>query len=363
MVNGSIFRKQLNWPGSIEGRGLKIKREYTIALLVLLGAGLLTFGVYFLKGIDIFEKPNVFHVEYVDVSGINESTPVFYNGYKVGQVIRTDLVPETRRIRVSFQLSEERLRLPRGTRVRIYSADLFSRALQLELGAGPDEHVPGDLLEGDSQMSLTDAVSEQMDPLKRKAEAMLASIDSVLSSLQLILNDTARRDIDASFASIRSTLEALDHSAQQIDDMLSEKVSTIRNIIDNLARVTETLADQNGTLARIFANLDSVTTTLSNGDLDRTMADLSVASAQLKELMAGLEAGEGTAGKLLKNDSLYHNLESASSELDLLLEDLRLNPNRYFSVFGKKDRLPRLSNSDVDRIKRSLEEDKRMQAP
>jgi hypothetical protein len=46
-----------------------------------------------------------------------------------------------------------------------------------------------------------------------------------------------------------------------------------------------------------------------------------------------------------------------------LMEDLRLNPNRYvhLSLFGRKDRLPKLSDSDVDRIKRALQEDKRMQ--
>nr|HRP00965.1 hypothetical protein [Flavobacteriales bacterium] len=73
-------------------------------------------------------------------------------------------------------------------------------------------------------------------------------------------------------------------------------------------------------------------------------------------LMARLESGEGTMGKLMSNDSLYNNLNAASAELDLLLEDLRVNPNRYFSVFGKKDRLPKLSDADIQRIQRSMQE-------
>lgn len=340
---------------------MKLKREHSIALLVLLGLGLLVFGVNFLQGLDIFQKRNVFHALYANAQGMVESNALQYNGYKVGQVVRVEMVKDgTGRILISYQVDESSLRIPKDSKITL-GGDLFGKWAELNMGNSSVTAMPGDTLLGDAQLSLTESFSASIDPLKQKAEGMLASVDSVLTSLQLILNDSARRDIDASFASIRSTLETFDHSARQIDNMLSEKVNTIRQVIDNLARITQTLADQNQTIVRVFNNVDSLTATLANGDLQRTMEDLAVASAQLKAVMAGLEAGEGTAGKLLKDDSLYINLESATRELDLLLEDLRLNPNRYvnLSLFGKKDRLPKLSNSDIDRIKRSLEEDER----
>jgi phospholipid/cholesterol/gamma-HCH transport system substrate-binding protein len=187
-------------------------------------------------------------------------------------------------------------------------------------------------------------------------------VDSVLTSLQLILNDSARRDIDASFSSIRGTLETLNRSAQRIDGMIADERATINAVLANIREITGNLVEYNDEIARILVNLDTVTTTLASGDVKRMLEDLSASSAQLKSLMTKIEAGEGTLGQLVSNDSLYNNLESASRELDLLMEDLRLNPNRYvqLSLFGKKDRLPKLSDSDVDRIKRSLEEDERM---
>ena len=53
-----------------------------------------------------------------------------------------------------------------------------------------------------------------------------------------------------------------------------------------------------------------------------------------------MNSGNGTLSKLIKNDSLFNNLNDASKSIDLLLEDIRLNPNRYihFSVFGKKNK-------------------------
>ena len=45
-------------------------------------------------------------------------------------------------------------------------------------------------------------------------------------------------------------------------------------------------------------------------------------------------------GKLLSDDAMYNNLTKTSKELELLLQDLRVNPTRYVnvSVFGKKNK-------------------------
>lgn len=338
---------------------MTIRREYSIALLVLAAVGLLIFGFNYLKGLDLFQKRNIYHVVYADVSGISGASPVYYNGYKVGQVISTNLVNAGRGgIAVSFQLNEDQLLLPKDTKVRIYSADLFSRALQLVMGESGTLAEAGDTLQGDAQLSLTDAVGEQIDPLKRKAEGMIANVDSVLSAMNRLLNDSAIGDIDASFSSIRSTLETFNGTAQRLDGIVATEAQAIHLILENLAQVSRNLVTYNERITGILANVDSTTATLAGDELKQAVSDLSKSSAQLSAMMEGLQAGQGSLGALLKNDTLYTNLEQASKELDLLLEDMRLNPNRYvhLSVFGRKDRLPQLSDSDVERIAKALKE-------
>ena len=66
---------------------MKFKREYSIALLVMAGVGLLIFGINFLKGLDLFQKRNVYHAVYNNVSGIAGASPVYFNGLKVGLVV------------------------------------------------------------------------------------------------------------------------------------------------------------------------------------------------------------------------------------------------------------------------------------
>jgi phospholipid/cholesterol/gamma-HCH transport system substrate-binding protein len=105
-------------------------------------------------------------------------------------------------------------------------------------------------------------------------------------------------------------------------------------------RVSGTLAANHGKIDHILTNVDSATTALANGRMQRMMADLEGTMAELKATMAKLNGGEGTLGKLMTDDSLYVNLNGASRELDLLLEDMRLNPNRYLSIFGRRTSCP-----------------------
>ncbi|MBK8580351.1 MAG: MlaD family protein [Flavobacteriales bacterium] len=319
--------------------------------MVLGGIVLLIFGINYLKGLDLLQRRNIYHAVYPDVSGINDATPVVYHGYKVGQVIGTELMPDgSGRIDVSFQINEDRLKITKDSKAELFSADLFSRAVRIQLGTGALAE-RGDTLHGGAEMSLTESVSSQIDPLKRKAETMLANVDSVLTSFQLILNENARGDIDASFTNLRGTLENINATTKKLDDLVGKESNRISSIMANVDKVSGNLAANNEHLTNILANADSATAALANGRLERMMANLEGTSNELKATMDKINGGEGTLGKLMTDDSLYVNLNAATHQMDLLMEDLRLNPHRYLSIFGRKDKLPKLSGSDVERIR------------
>lgn len=335
---------------------MKIKREYTIAGVVLGGIALLVFGVNYLKGLDLFQKRNIYYAVYNDVSGITGSSPLFFHGFKVGQVVGTQLMPDgSGRIAVAFQVDADDLKLPRDSRLEIYSADLFTRAAQIMMGDSSVMAQRGDTLLGDAQLSLTETVNQQIDPLKRKAEAMIASVDSVLTSVQGILNKDARGHLDGSFADLHGTMTSVKQTAQRMDALFAAEAENIKLAMENITKLSATLAANQGRLNSIFANVDSLTASLASGELQNVLKDLSATSNELKGTLTKINGGQGTLGQLITNDSLYNNLEASSRQLDLLLEDLRLNPNRYFSVFGKKDKLPKLSDSDVERIQRAIQ--------
>lgn len=324
--------------------------------MVIGGIVLLYFGINYLKGLNVLQGRNLYYAVYGDVSGINDASPVLYNGMKVGQVIGTEMLPDgSGRIAVSFQIHEKHLKLPKDTKAEIFSSDFFTRSIRIIQGTSAELAAKGDTLNGGAQLSLTETVNQQIDPLKRKAEGMLANVDSILTSLQKVLNVDARKDIDASFSSLRGTLDNVRNTTQRLDALLAAETTTIHATLENLNKVSGTLANNSDELGRIFSNMDSLSASLADGRLDKIMANVTATSDQLKATLAGLEEGKGTMGKLMKDDSLYVNLNQASHQLDLLLEDLRANPNRYFSVFGKKDRLPKLSDADIERIQQSYQ--------
>ena len=58
----------------------------------------------------------------------------------------------------------------------------------------------------------------------------------------------------------------------------------------------------------------------------------------LSQILERLEVGEGSLGKIITKDDLHQSLEQTNTQIQLLVEDMRLNPKRYvhFSLFGKK---------------------------
>ena len=79
---------------------------------------------------------------------------------------------------------------------------------------------------------------------------------------------------------------------------------------------------------------------MAKSNIKSTIEHTNEALVQANDILFQINSGKGTVGKLVKNDSIFNNLNKASEDLDKLLKDLRINPERYvhISVFGRKDR-------------------------
>ena len=105
-------------------------------------------------------------------------------------------------------------------------------------------------------------------------------------------------------------------------------------LVANQANLNATLSNAN----KITTDLSKVSGQLSEAELNKVIANAQTTLNNLNILLAEVEGGKGTIGKLLKDETLYKDLDKSAKQLELLLQDLRLNPKRYlhFSVFGKK---------------------------
>lgn len=319
---------------------MKIRKEVKIGAIMIIAIALLFWGANYLKGINLLEKNKRFFAIYERVDGLGSSNPVVINGYKVGQVEEISFLPDNSgRLLVKFSVTEENFRISKDTRAKIISSDLLgSKSIELQLGTSNEELQNLDTLESDVEASLTEAVNQQIAPLKRKAEDLISTVDSAIITVSAIFNKKARSDLDASFSSIKNSLETFERTMNQVDGMVKDERNKISEVLTHLESITRNLANNNDKLTASLENIEAISDSLAGANLKQTVNNASIAMTEVASVMQKINQGEGSLGQLINNDTLYNNLERSADDLDKLLLDMRLNPERYvhFSIFGRK---------------------------
>lgn len=287
-------------------------------------------GFNFLKGSELFSKTNSFYIYYDRIEGLNESSPVVVNGYKIGSVSEIVFLPkENCRLRIKIDITDE-FELPDSTIARIVSMDLMgSKGIELIFGNKKTFHSPGDTLIGEIEQSLKDQVSIQMLPVKRQAEELMAEISKAIAVVSYIFNDETRDNLTKSFSSIQTTLTYIESSAFSMDTLLKKESGKIGRILGNVEYLTMTLKDNSEHLSNIFDNLSTFSDTLVALDISKTIIEANKAIESFNAVMDKVNKGEGSLGQLIQDDKLAKMLEQSAENLKKLLFDIQYNPKKY----------------------------------
>ncbi len=332
---------------------MKIRKESKIAIVVLLALLVAYAGVNFLKGVHVFKKPLTLHGKYERVNGLTASNPVVLHGFKIGQVRSVDMSRDGKDLLVTMTIYEE-VDIPKDSKAVLRSADILgSMQIQIVLGESTLLVSSGDTLKPEIEGDLVDEVNEQIRPIKIKAESLLSSVDSVIKVVEAILNVQSQENIIASFSGINNAIASLEHTAFQIDTIVQEERDRISNIVQNVQNLSAVLSDNSEELNNVIRNFSSLSDTLAKADIARTITKTNEALAEIQQIVDKINSGDGSLSRLINDDGLYRRIEDASSNLDLLVEDIRLNPNRYlhFSVFGRKNKSVELSRKELEELR------------
>ncbi len=309
---------------------MKISNEVKVGIAVVITLAGFIWGLNYLKGTDLFATTNKYFVVYNNVNGIVKSNPVIMNGYKIGQVDKIEYTKDKSGKLVVTLKIDDNIFVPKSSNAVIVSSDLLgSKAIELEFGNDGRPAKNGDTLVGDVESGLT----EQIKPLKNKAEGLVTSLDSLSFALSQLLNDNSRNSLNKTFANLEKISSGL-------DQLINADNSRLRSFIANADGVAGNLNKNSNNINSILSNVNSLSDSLSRLQLNATIERLNKTVTELSDVLAKIESGQGSLGKLVNNDSLYVNLNNASANLDKLLIDLKANPGRYVhvSVFGRKDK-------------------------
>jgi phospholipid/cholesterol/gamma-HCH transport system substrate-binding protein len=286
-----------------------------------------------LKNKNILYKEKVLIAVYQHVNGLNPSNPIYINGVKVGQVGKVYFDPKMNGDIIVQMVFTDKFPIPANSVARIFSEDLMgSKAVEILLGNAQEFASNGDTLVTDVETSLKDAVNQQILPLKRKAEDLISSIDTIVVAIQGIFNKEAREDLIASIKSIRQTFQNLESTSQSLDTLMITQSNRMASILYNIDMITRNLNNNSEEINRVLDNLASLSDTLASSNISGVIANLDKTIGEISTVMSKIDKGEGTLGQLVNDDKLYSELEKSARELNLLLEDIRLNPKRYVRI-------------------------------
>ncbi|HEU0136713.1 MAG TPA: MlaD family protein [Flavobacterium sp.] len=316
---------------------MKITKEIKTAILVIASILLFIWGYSFLKGTDLLNSYKTFYVTFDNVEGLATSAPVTINGLTVGKIQSIKLQNSTGKLLVELQVKTD-FPISKTSTVNMYEPGIIG-GKQLQIIPNLQDQTmaeSGDTLRSAVVPGMIALLGQQLSPLQVKVESMLASADSVLINLNKVLDDQNRANLKKTIADLSETMEQFKGASRNLNVILAENKSKINNVMTNFDHASK--------------NISQVSDSLAQARIGETMLKLNNTMTNVDKMIQDVEKGNGTLGKLMKDDKLYMNLNKSSQDLQLLLEDVRLNPTRYIniSVFGKKNK-PYVA-PDVDSI-------------
>lgn len=316
---------------------MKISNETKIGALTVISLAILILGYSFLKGNDVFTTENKFYAVYSDVSGLAVSKPVLVNGFPIGRVSKMELQPDGRTM-VEFKV-QQKYDIPKNTLAKLEGTDLLgSKAIIFDLGDSKEMAENKDTL----RAFVKGGLAESLQPVQKKAELIIGKMDSILTSVNAIMNPRFQKNVDRSFNSIANTLQSLEGTTQKVDALVGKQSVRINNILANVESISANLKSSNVYLTGTLSNFNKISDDVAKSNIKQTLDNANKAVADLQNTIAKINNGQGSMGLLLNDDKMYNNLKDASANLNNLFIDIKAHPKNYvsFSVFGggkKKD--------------------------
>ncbi len=305
---------------------MKLSKEIKTAVLVLASITLFIWGYSYLKGKDLLTDYKVLYVQYDNVEGLTVSSPVTISGLNVGKVSKITIDNTSGKVTVEMQISSD-FPIKKSSVAEIYAPNpIGGKQIAILPGKDSADAVTGDTLISSSKLGLTDEVARQIVPLKDKITKLLDNANVMLESVNQVLDAKTKENLQNSLANLNETIAQFKGASTQMNSWLADNKSKINGTMTNIEKAT--------------ANFSKVSDSLAKVNIGPTIKNLQKTLENVDKMMADMQAGKGTMGKLIKDDALYNNFNKTSKELELLLQDLRLNPTRYVNVslFGKKNK-------------------------
>ncbi len=329
-----------------------VSKEIKVGLALLIALAILYIGINFLKGRDLFNRSNKYSISYKNVEGLTKSNNVVVNGLKVGQVEKVYLdlaAKDSNIIKVDIIIQDPNITISSTTTAAITSVDfLGTKAIKLDninSGAAMPEGSSIKVATEKGMMAMAEQkiqeVEKMIEPVTIKAAAVLSTMDVTLHQVNSLLDAQVQRDLKYTIQNLSITSKNAAALSEKASGLITKEEKRLDNILASVQKITSGFEKNGAKIDKVLANVEKITDDVAKANLTATIQSAKDVLDKFNTIASKIDKGEGSIGKLLKDDGLYNNLNKSAADLDALFVDLKANPKKYvhFSLFGgKKDK-------------------------
>jgi|TARA_B110000503_G_scaffold82656_1_gene126096 phospholipid/cholesterol/gamma-HCH transport system substrate-binding protein len=305
---------------------LKITKEIRTGILVITGLVMTIFSFNYLKGINLFEKSRTFTVVYENVEGLEPSNPVTISGYKIGKVQNINISNDgTNKLEIKLLIDND-VKFSKSSKAELYETGLIGGKAIAIIPDYDDKSIAldGDYLIGTIKPGFTELVNQRLSPLQEKLESAIKNADKVMLTINSVFDNETKNSIQESIRNFKNLSMSLNETTENLHSLISDNSNSINKSLKNIELTSE--------------NLSVITENISEVNIKDLINNINSTVTGFNSIITKANNGEGSVSKFLENDAVFNNLENATLELEILINDIKTNPNRYvhFSIFGKK---------------------------
>ncbi len=316
---------------------MKISNETKVGAIAVVCVTLLILGFNFLKGKKLFSSSTTLYAKYGNVQGLQNSNPIVINGLQVGTVYKISTDKDMRQIMVELNITKD-IHIPKNSIAIIKPNPIGTTSVEIKLGDAVASLKNKDSIFTEANAGVFDDILRKVDPVLYEVKKTVSSLDTMIVKINSVIDPTAKNNIGTTLENLNKITSSMVISTASLQGLLNQQTGALAKTLGNVNSITGNLASNNEKINSVVTNLDKTTTKLAQLDLQKTLSTLDATINDLKSIVGKFNTNTGSLGLLMNDTKLYNNLASTGNKLNLLLDDIRVNPKRYvsISILGKK---------------------------
>lgn len=317
---------------------MKINNETKVGALTALAITLLILGFNFLKGKSLFKTGSFIYAKVNQTKGLMVSNPVVINGLQVGSVYELEEADKNLdSIIIAMKMTKE-INIPANSVASIKSNPLGTSSIEISMGNQKNYLKNHDTILTVDSTGMLGSVRARLTPVVDQVEMTVQTFDSVMKNINSIFDPSAKNNLQSVIANFNRISANLVVTTASLQALMNQQSGSLYRSMNNLNSFTKNLAGNNDKISATMANLETSTRNLSQADIDGTVNKLRTTVERLNTAVEKMDSKDGSIGRLLNDHELYDNLAGTTRSLNILMDDIRVNPKRYvsISIFGRK---------------------------